>query len=286
MSFTAMANALRIGYKLDLKPYSRYLLLLLADAADNETYTAEASISYLQKASGIKPDTIRSHLRILEETGLITVKRERIQTRLNRTNRYTLLFGGTPEIGGTPVLPKTGLSTPDFGGTLKEKVPPKSGENPSISIKPKDKDPKKEKTWEDYDRHRSVALPPNVSREDWNDWIDLRARLRIPLSDTAVKRTLGVLSYYGGRAGEMIEQAIIQNWKGFKREYLSSGRNGPGTVVPSRDPAEAARARRALEDRVNRAYEEAYHDAIDGGGTEAEAEAAAQEAANLERRKT
>lgn len=77
---------------------------------------------------------------------------------------------------------------------------------------------KKELTKETKTTKETLILPTWLPKTDWQDFIDHRKHIKAPLSDNAVKRaikTLESLRHKGQNVSKVIDQSIVNGWKGF-----------------------------------------------------------------------
>ena len=104
MSFILMAHAMKLEIP---DPYAKWLLLCLADYANEETRSCFPSVKTLSKRTSISESTLYVKLNWLEENGYIS----RISGTHNKSNIYTVNLGVLRESEGVLRQTDTNLSS-------------------------------------------------------------------------------------------------------------------------------------------------------------------------------
>ena len=104
MSFILMAHAMKLEIP---DPYAKWLLLCLADYANEETRSCFPSVKTLSKRTSISESTLYVKLNWLEEHGYIS----RISGTHNKSNIYTVNLGVLRESEGVLRQTDTNLSS-------------------------------------------------------------------------------------------------------------------------------------------------------------------------------
>ncbi len=104
MSFILMAHAMKLEIP---DPYAKWLLLCLADYANEDTRSCFPSIKTLSKRTSISESTLYVKLNWLEEHGYLT----RISGSHNKSNVYTIHLGVLRETEGVLRQSDTNLSS-------------------------------------------------------------------------------------------------------------------------------------------------------------------------------
>ena len=97
----------------------------------------------------------------------------------------------------------------------------------SVSEQTRTEKPKAEKQ-NSYDP-KSCELPRSVNQDLWNQFVDMRAAAKKPLTENAVKLILKKLESYGALADQSLENSIIGNYQGVfppKQQHLQNDQNG------------------------------------------------------------
>jgi hypothetical protein len=204
----------------DVPPGPRFVLVALANRANEEGGDCYPSVKWIQRKTGFSDSTIRGHLDDLEgQYRKLSKKERRREDGGKSSNEYQLhlLAPPTPEIRrGVPPTPGGGHlqnpagAPPESGGhetkehTKETKSAPVS-ENPQPIAKGNE------------GRKPRSSPPPNplpgeVPDDVWAGFVELRARKRAPLTALAVKLLVGKVREIGQPAKALLEQAIERGW--------------------------------------------------------------------------
>jgi len=127
----------------DLKPGAKFILVTIADMAD-QAHSCYPGIPLLAEMTGISDSAIRAHLKLLVETGYLTVERRHRSNGSRSTNRYYLPVDNsalTPDSGSRTEPSKRQIQadlTPDSGGDINPHLT-KNNESPTqVTTEPVD----------------------------------------------------------------------------------------------------------------------------------------------------
>lgn len=98
-----------------LKSGPKFVLVALANYADEE-HTCFPGVPKIAAMTGIAESSVREHLKVLTERGLIEVERRHRSDGSRTSNRYRLAVGQEPESGGRPSAGIRGGLAPESGG--------------------------------------------------------------------------------------------------------------------------------------------------------------------------
>lgn len=125
------------------------------------------------------------------------------------------------------------------GGRPKKQQEPKETEKTQVVIlKPKKAD-SDSKSDNDSDSKKvnkkgnlDFTLWPSMPNDQiFNDWMDMRKRLKAPVSQTVVNtigKQLAIATDKGFTVDDCISECVTRNWKGFKAEWIT--RDAPESV--------------------------------------------------------
>lgn len=71
------------------------------------------------------------------------------------------------------------------------------------------------------------ALPLNIEKQDWIDFVEMRNSIKKPLSELATKKILKKLESFGIHAKQAIENSIVSSWSDVYMPKQSNGFNQP-----------------------------------------------------------
>jgi phage replication O-like protein O len=88
------------------------------------------------------------------------------------------------------------------------------------------------------------VLPEWIKRETWDAFLEMRKRIKQPMTDYAVRLVIGALERFksaGDDPNAILDQSIMNNWKGVFALKNNNGGNGHGNYKgnPSQRPAGA-----------------------------------------------
>lgn len=84
------------------------------------------------------------------------------------------------------------------------------------------------------DKGTSKDLPPYVDKEAWNDFIDVRKKLKAVHTGRAINTLINKIEKYHGQGldvNEMLEASIVSSWKDI---YPLRKENGNGNTTANR----------------------------------------------------
>jgi len=230
VSFLAAAKAIKATTRTSTE---KLVLIIISDCISDETGIAWPSIDYISEHAMCSPRTARRSIRSLEDQGLITT-----EVKSGRSNVYSIsepINGTDPSQIGTPAKLTEGADTrgrggghPCPGGRTRESLQAtpaltKSAEpinNLSITNKGTSKD-----------------LPEYVDQEAWNDFMDVRKKLKAVHSDRAINTLINKIEKYhnqGLDVNEILEASIVSSWKDIYPR--KEDQNGKGQSGNSKNP--------------------------------------------------
>ena len=164
MSFEAMAWAVKQDCG---SAASKLTLLMLANHSNGHTGQCNPRLKTLASECEMRVETLRTHIKNLEDRGLLTVIPQYTEG-VQLPNQYRLnLRGGTSENRTPPP------SENHKGGTSEKHHPYKQEDN------------LEEETIREAPRKR-VTCPPDVDQQTWADWQALRKAKRAPVTETVI----------------------------------------------------------------------------------------------------
>jgi hypothetical protein len=178
MSFEAMAWAVR--QECGSAP-SKLVLLMLANHSNGHTGQCNPRIKTLAAECEIRPETLKTHLKNLEERGYLTVIPQ-YSDGVQLPNQYRLNFGGgggENRMGGRGDFAMGGGGEKHWGGGGENRPPNKQESKPvnETGIETREA-PRK--------RSASIPCPSDVDPQTWADWLALRKAKRAPVTETVV----------------------------------------------------------------------------------------------------
>lgn len=200
-------------------------LLILADYASDETLIAWPSMERLAHETLCSSRNMQMVVRQLEEHGLIE-----IEAVAGRSNRYFLKIEyadkNTPNFRGENF---SGVKHTSQGG----EIAISGGYETAISPEPSGTANRTAKAARGKKSIRQTvkdwALPPNIPRDAWHEWIDYRMERTPKLTARTFKlslKTLIELADKGNDPAEVIYQSIERGWQGLFSVKADSGRGG------------------------------------------------------------
>lgn len=188
----------------------------------------ENDVEYLQKACGL---SFTPNLNTLIDIGFLTSEKSE-GFSLERSDDDFVCGNGKQETqNGKPLKSEDFVSRNSERTELilnpKEKKLRKEKEKLK---KEKEKKQKKETPLPPKSRSNVPELPDNVNPETWQDFEEMRKKLRKPLTDRAKKLAIGALqkieSSHGHDPNHVLEQSILNGWQGLfpvKPDFLTQG---------------------------------------------------------------
>lgn len=105
----------------------------------------------------------------------------------------------------------------------------------------------------------ALLISHGVSESIAKDWLQIRAKKKQPLTETALKATIRE----AGQVGYTLEQAVTlcceRSWAGFRAEYLLNSQSSSQAPPANAEAAEADRRRRTTEAAGRKLFGDNYH---------------------------
>lgn len=199
-------EAITAARKLTLPPRDKFVLLALADYADDrgEAYPKQGTLA---EWTCYNRTTVNEALAALEKAGLIETQQTYRDDGGKSYKRYRLTF----------IHPHVGEADKGISARPTRACPP--DRQPHVgeadSKNPQQLTPTKEqkKSGAKFNPLK-VDLPPNISAEVWSDFVAYRRERRLSITETHTRRLLKRLSAAGGDADEMLTRTIENGWTG------------------------------------------------------------------------
>ena len=186
MSFEAMAWAIK--QECGSAP-SKLVLLMLANHSNGHTGQCNPRMKLLAAECEMRPETLRNHVKTLEERGFITVLPQYTEG-VQLPNQYRLNFqGGGGEIhrGGRGDFLGGGGGEIHRGGRGDFR-PPYNQEVNQESKQERETPPITPQGDEQRKRSSTPVCPDFVDQQVWEDWLALRKAKKAPVTATVVHR--------------------------------------------------------------------------------------------------
>lgn len=204
----------------DVPPGPRFVLVALANRANEEGGDCYPSIAWIKRKTGFSDSTIREYLNALEEQfGKLSKAERRRDDGGKSSNEYQLHLmtpptaatrrGVSPALGGGDRRDAAGAPPPGGGHETKQQT--KETRDATLPQEPQPLQPGKQ-------RRRAETPTPNpfpagmVSAEVWDGFVALRRAKRAPLTPMAVKLLVGKVAEIGQPAQALLEQSIERGW--------------------------------------------------------------------------
>lgn len=253
MKLTAQAMEMRVG-----NPLRKLVLLKLCDNA-NDKNICWPSLQYVADHCEISTRSVMTHISALEQAGFLKVIQRSNSKGKKISNVYliTLDAGARKQAesvqNSEQVLVQAEPEIADFvenSSELNSLLPPVSSESPSGSSEspsllssesPSHKpviQPVKEPVIKKYNKKISLEkLPLEISPDVAGEFIELRERLKKPLTQGAFDRAMrealrGV--HFGLSANEVIRECVDAGWQGIKVQWVLNRR---AAMQPNRNLA-------------------------------------------------
>lgn len=266
MKLTAQAMDVRVG-----NPLRKLVLLKLCDNA-NDKNICWPSLQYVADQCEISTRSVMTHIAALESSGFLRVaNRSKDNKKISNVYLITLDEGvrrqtecvqNIEQVQGAVDLKS--IEFPDFSSEFNSPLIPGSSESGSVSsegdsllgsegdshkpvIQPV-KEPVNKKIYKKISLER---LPEEISPEVAVEFIELRERLKKPLTQGAFDRSMrealrGVV--HGLSADEVIRECVDAGWRGIKLQWVLNRRAASASpqIVPfsNRPPVPVVETRR------------------------------------------
>lgn len=213
MSFKVMTWAMNQKPKGDFKPLTKFVLMHLADLADQDG-KSYPSLRYLSESTGLSPSTVRKHLHTLAEAGLVEIVWGKRSDGSYSANTYYLNTGeGTPrELEGTPR---------ELQGTPRETV----GVSPGNS---RCNDPAIDPLY--------IFIGEAGIEKEWEAFKAMRKQIKKPMTPYAAGKLINKLQRIRKETGDqyalLLDQSTINCWQDvfpLRRGRKDSGASTFGT---------------------------------------------------------
>ena len=195
------------AFRQKLPVLQKIVLIVLADRHNGDTGRCDPSIAKVAEDCGMSSDSVRNAIKALREKGLLEAH-ERFDGPTQLTNFYTFNF----KVETTPPLDNSNPNRELESG------------NESISFSEKTKTKKSITT---------LKIPNWISEEVWAGFVEMRKKIKHPLTDRAIIAALNKLAKFrqeGHDPNQILDEAILNGWRGI---WLP---NGFSAKSPKVDP--------------------------------------------------
>lgn len=224
-----------------LLPSEKLFLLVLADSCDEVTMGCKRKIEVLAKQCLCSERTVQRTIKSMGQAGMLSCKQVPGQAA-----EYTLLLEHSEPLFVSPRQIVTPTPMSQRGDThVVEGVTPMSKSDGCILIEPK------ESLADNLPKEPVAMLPVWVPRQEWNEFVEMRKKIRAPLTESAKKRTLDDLwnlSLAGQDVGAVLAQSVQRSWRGVFEVKNGNGQAGPQTFGEIRTGRTQAAIRRVVRD--------------------------------------
>lgn len=190
------------AWKQDLDPTDKFVLVALADHANDEDFTCWPSLSHLQKKTGYSRPTIWKAIDRLVKHGAV----KRVGESAAESTVYRVEVGN--ELTQVTKLPKVGNHVNKVGN---------QGNKVGNHVTPNHQEPS-----------GTITEPSSVAGLDpvaWDKWVQYRKSIRKPLKQASIPAAQRKLAAFGSDQPEVVEQSIANSWQGlFPVRRVSNGR--------------------------------------------------------------
>lgn len=242
---------------------AKFVLVVMADAANNEGCCAFVSVAYIAEASGQDRKTVLANMRRLQDLGYIsdTGKRigktgqvivYRLNKGLNDTENGTFKESqnrNSTENGTVPVLDGNSTVFPAKESRFSREESQKRDTEPFLTDKSNRKSNRKEAP------AVAVDLPDWLPVDVWTDWVEHRKSIRKPMTQKAAELSIGQLAdlrAQGFAPKAVIENAIVCGWQGLYAPKVQQQRGGqPNGQGGNRQQQLEERNRAAADEWLN-----------------------------------
>jgi len=219
---------------------AKFVLVVMADAANNEGCCAFVSVAYIAQASGQDRKTVLANVRRLQDLGYISDTGKRIGKtgqvvvyRLNKDVNDTengslkeTQNRNSTESGTVPLSDGNSAVFPAKESRFSREESQKRDTEPCLTSKSNRKSNRKEAP------AIAVDLPEWLPANLWVDWVEQRSSMRKPMTQKAAElsiRQLDELRSQGFTPKAVIENAIVCGWQGLyapKQQIVRGGSAG------------------------------------------------------------
>lgn len=214
------------AWKQKLDPTDKFVLIALADHANDEDYTCWPSLNHLQTKTGFSRPTIWKTIDRLIKVGAVA----RVGESSAGSTKYKVMVGNEITLGNdvTQVtkLPKVGNDVNQVGNQVN-----KVGNH----VTPNHQEPS-----------RIITEPSGLDRNAWSTWFEYRKQIRKPLKPASILAAQRKLAAFGSDQAAVVEQSIANGWQG-----LFSMKNG-GSHAPRERVDNSAPARVRAANNIRR----------------------------------
>lgn len=195
-------------WALDMQSGRKLVLLALADMANDEGI-CWPSISSLRKRTGMSERAVQLHLRELQAAGLLGR-----EERYKQSTIYHLTVAAESGAQNLRANKTTavGCKKQQFSGAKNSSFDPQNL-HPETSIEPSEE----ETPVEPSKRVRASEVPAWVPAEAWAAFIEMRRKVRAPMTAVSIDRTIAQLEQLkqeGHDPAEVLLQSVQNAWRG------------------------------------------------------------------------
>ena len=196
---------------------AKSVLVAMANCADPDM-VCWPSMRYLEDATDQDRKTVIENIKRLKELGFIAAT----DARKGRTGQVVVYVLKQPENGTVEQARKRNSSE---NGTVPF-FPSKSPVFPRQQSRKRDTEPKGTQKKHQSDAATRFVLPDDMPSESWDAWVEMRAKIKKPLTDRAMQlavKKLRQLREQGHAPADVLDQSTLNDWQDLYAIKTGSG---------------------------------------------------------------
>ena len=204
-----------------LPALQKLVLIVLADRHNGDTGRCDPSMERISEDCGMSKRSVRSAIRSLETAGIITAI-HRFEGPVQLTNSYRLNI--QQNVGGRQDVPR-GEAGDAPGG--RQDVPPNQELKPVIK-------PREGATTKKRQTDVEEGLPEWVDQDAWNGFVEMRTKLKKPISERAKTQLLKKLREFcdkGYSSADVLDYSTTNCWQGLFEPKDAPKKKKPYTII-------------------------------------------------------
>ncbi|MDP5205558.1 helix-turn-helix domain-containing protein [Alishewanella sp. SMS9] len=234
MSMTLMAKAMSIKVG---NPTTKLILLKLADNA-NDDGVAWPSYQHVADQCEVSRRSAMTHVKKLQELGLITVKARKLSADVNQSNLFYLHLD--LPVKPPAFLPDGGSENSSLGGGENISLGSEGGSlgGEARSLGGSDRaSPRTSHSFEPViepikNNKKSIfdfsCWPAMPSEQTLHDWLAMRKRMKANVNQTVINRFAGQLHLAvaaGVSVDDCLAECVVRNWRGFEFTWMQNAKS-------------------------------------------------------------
>jgi hypothetical protein len=194
------------AFRQKLPALQKIVLIVLADRHNGDTGRCDPSIARVAEDCGMSSDSVRNAIKALRGKGLLEAH-ERFDGPTQLTNFYTFNFKSE----STPPLDNS------HPPTRQKQGPPLDNSHPNRELELVNEHvPLLEKPTKKI-QNFSTPLPTWISKEVWAGFVEMRKKIKHPLTERAIIAAFNKLDKFrqdGHDPNQLLDEATLNNWRG------------------------------------------------------------------------